>query len=111
MLVSVNELNAGDEIVVSFADADNASAVPDTVDYRVDCLSTNTVIKDWMPIAPGAQVTIVLDENDTRIFNAFEKREFRRVTISANRLDGLTRQTEEYGFYCRPMLGLDGATI
>ncbi len=67
---------------VSFLDKTGAAAMPSTVAYRIDCLSTGTSVRATTSVTPGTTVEIVLSAADNAILAnlPFERR---RVTVEA----------------------------
>lgn len=105
------EGDAGDTLAVSFwtedADGNRVAAVPTTVEYRVDCLTTGGEVRDWTAVTPAAQaVTIILTADDTAILNDDNLSEHRRVTVTANR--GLaTTKTQIYQFWVQNLAAFE----
>lgn len=58
--------------------ATKAASVPTTIRYRIDCLKTRTVIKDWTSVSAAANVTITISSSDNEIqddSNSFERKQ------------------------------------
>lgn len=64
-------------------DADNAPQVPVTLQYRIDCLTSGQVVRDWTAVVPAAAAEIVLTASDNAMRNAANRSEHRRVTVFA----------------------------
>lgn len=73
-----------------------AAATPTTVDYRVDDLTTDTVIKDWTTATPGTSVALTMDYAINKIqgssvtYVGYPKYQRRQLTVRAD--SGLSTQ-------------------
>ncbi len=71
-------------IYVKFYDKDGVNQAPATVSYRIDCLTTGAEIKDNTAISPSLELEIQIDPADNEIQDNANKREHRRVTVTAS---------------------------
>lgn len=70
-------------LTVSFKDKDRVLATPVSVTYRVDCITTGTVIRAITALTPASSIEIALTPDDNRIIADANQRELRRVTVKA----------------------------
>lgn len=71
-------------LTAEFKDKNDDDAVPTSISYRIDCLTTGTAIKGATPVTPpAASVEIVLSSDDNRIITDTNKYERRIVTVTA----------------------------
>jgi hypothetical protein len=64
--------------------SDASAAMPDDVEYRVECLTTGRTLKDWTAITAAASVEIeILSSYNTLVSqsNAYERK---RLVVSSN---------------------------
>ncbi len=81
-----------------FLDKNGDPAVPNTITYRVDCLTTGTAIRASTPISsPASTIEITLDSADTRIVTSTNPYEERVVTVEAS-YGGTDEVNEEFRF-------------
>ena len=70
--------------------ATKAATTPTTVQYRLDCLSTCTVIADWTTATPGTSVSIPVTGPQNEIISDSNEREVKQLTVMAD--EGLVTQ-------------------
>ncbi|RLJ20799.1 hypothetical protein DJ031_04625 [bacterium endosymbiont of Escarpia laminata] len=88
-------------LTVSFFDKDGLPATPATVDYKIICLTTGTVINatgSITPTGPVEEIEITAAEN--AIVNAINTREHRRVIVTAG-YGAAKDHVEAYDYYVR----------
>lgn len=95
----INERSTG-YLTVAFFDKTNAPAVPASVSYRIDCLTTGTAILAETALTPAASVEITLTPAQNAIVNAANASETRRVTIKAT-YAGAEADNREYDYQVR----------
>ncbi len=61
-----------------------ASEVPTTVKYRVDCLTTGKELTDWTTVTPAASVTISITATENAIQSQWNKSERKQITVARN---------------------------
>jgi len=71
-------------LTVEMLDKNGAPALPDSVSYQIDCLSTKQLVRLLTPLTPAAQIEITLTPNDTAILLQGNRSERKRVTVVAN---------------------------
>ena len=76
-----------------YRDANDAADTPTTIDYRIDDLTTNTVITNWTSATPGVSVNITVTPTENRMISNRNKWERRQVTVSADK--GLSTETRD----------------
>lgn len=76
-----------------FRDSSDAADTSTTVDYRIDDLTTNTVIAGWTSATPGTSVAITITPTQNRMINNGNKWERRQITVSSDR--GLSTETRD----------------
>lgn len=79
---TVNERTTS-RLTVAFADADGEPAVPATVTYRVDCLTTGEEVVADTALTPAASLALDLGASVQAMRGPGNRREVRRVTVSA----------------------------
>ena len=108
--MSVTTVNEGTSswLTVSFKDKAGALAAPVAVNYRIDCLTTDTMVRDWTPVGtPLSVVEIALTSDDNDIITPANPVETRRVTIEAIYGIGDTdKATSEYDYVVRNLTGI-----
>lgn len=80
-------------VTVYFRDSSDAADTPTTVDYRIDCLSTKTILADWTSATPGTSVVITVTPTQNKIVNHTNAWERRQITVSSDR--GLATETRD----------------
>ena len=77
---------------VYFRDGD-ASTVPTTARYRIDCHTTGKKLRDWTDLTPAASIEITITPDDNDIVSSSRREERRQITVETNTdLDTQTRQ-------------------
>ena len=66
---------------VKFYDVDNALFIPSAVQYRIDCLTTGSEVRDWTTVTPASTVTIAATGDDNQIYNETSTREVRQMVV------------------------------
>ncbi len=79
---------------VSFYSADDLPVTPDAVRYRIDCLTTQKVVRDWTTVTPAQSVRIVIRSDDMRIIDDQNVSEDKQLVVEASGADGTTREVE-----------------
>jgi len=82
ILQTVNEETSA-YLTVEFYDKTGTLALPASVEYRVDCVTTGTAIRAATAIVPATSVEVALDTDDTRIVTQTNPFEERCVTVVA----------------------------
>jgi hypothetical protein len=72
------------------------ASAPTTVHYRIDCLTTGTVLVDWTSVSPSASVSLTVSVAANAINQEANWREKRQVTVKAD--DALS--TQYLGTHC-----------
>ena len=83
MLDMVNEGSTA-YLGVEFLDKNNDPDEPNTISYRIDCLSSGTEIRADTSVTPAESVEIKLTPTDHVIVNPAKPHEKRLVTITAS---------------------------
>lgn len=72
-------------LTVTFKDKAGEQAIPDSINYRVDCLTNNKEIRGDTEITPpAAEVEIHLTPADNAIIDQANKTEAKLVTVKAS---------------------------
>ncbi len=96
----VNE-NSTRYLDVTFRDENNALAAPNSVQYRVDCITTGTAVKALTTVnAPSSSLRITLTKAETAIITDTNNQELKRVSIIAEYGAG-DEENDEYDFYVK----------
>ena len=69
-------------LTVTFRDKDGALAVPSTISYKIDCLTTGTAILASTSVSAASSIDITLTPTNNTIVTATNSREVRRVTVT-----------------------------
>ncbi len=67
-----------------------ASEVPTTASYRLDCLTTGKELKDWTALTPAASIAIAIKATENALQNQSNKNEKKQITVARNP-DGATQ--------------------
>lgn len=95
----VNENNSA-YLDITFKDENDALAAPNSVIYRIDCVTTGTAIKDPTTVnTPGSSMRITLDKTHTAIIGT-NKQELKRVSVTAV-YGANDEENDEYDFYVK----------
>jgi len=70
-------------LTVVCLDKDGSPETPSSAEYRADCVTTSTQIKDWTATTPGAAMEITLDKTINVIQTATNEYEKKRITFKA----------------------------
>ncbi|MBI1397054.1 MAG: hypothetical protein GC151_13845 [Betaproteobacteria bacterium] len=89
----INEASSG-YLTASFYDKAGALAVPSTVSYRVDCITTGTAVRSATSLTAASQVEIHLTSDDNAIQVSSNSVERKRVTVTATYGSGDQVQAE-----------------
>lgn len=91
----VNEGTTG-YLTVQFFDKAGSLAAPSSVSYRIDCLTTGTVVVDDTSVTAGTSVEIQLTAANNAILGG-RARERRRVTVTGT-YAGSQAVTHQYDY-------------
>jgi len=82
----VPTLNEGSRCFVKakFYDKNEAPQIASSLQYRVDCETTQTAILDWTTLTPAAVVEVQIDATLNTIINSNNVVERKVVTFKAN---------------------------
>lgn len=80
----------------SFTDRNGLAAAPDALQYRIDCLTSQTEILDWTTITAAQEGEIAITANQNRVINQLNPEELRQVTVKATGADGPVLETVTY---------------
>lgn len=98
---SINEKSSG-YLEVALFDRAGAPAVPSSVTYRIDCLTSGDLVRTWTAATPAAVVQITLTPTDNAMRRESSATEKRRVTLVASYGAGLEDQmTSEFDYQVR----------
>lgn len=70
-------------LTVGFFDADDTPAVPQSVEYRIDCVETGEQIRDWVSLSPAPEISISLTAEDNASMQTGRSVEQHEVTVRA----------------------------
>lgn len=94
----VNEGTTG-YLTVSFYDKAGSLAAPSSITYRIDCLTTQTVVVDDTSVSAASSVEIQLTAANNAILGG-RPRERRRVTVTGS-YSGSQAVTHQYDYEVR----------
>ena len=80
-------------LTVSFFDPDGDPEAPDSVSYRVDCLTTGNAIRAETSVSPASEIEIVMEASDNAIQDQTNDVERRLVTVVATDSEGRTQKS------------------
>ena len=91
----VNEANSFN--ATSYYRSSGAASAPTTAAYRIDDLTTGTVIADWTSLTPAVSISIPITSNNNRIIDRSNANEKRLLTVAADKdTTTETRDSIEY---------------
>jgi hypothetical protein len=64
--------------------ASGAASTPTNVYYRLDCLSTDTVLADWTSVSAAANVSISITAEHNAIQSQCNRREVKQLLVAAD---------------------------
>lgn len=73
--------------------ATQAASAPTNIRYRIDCLTTGTVLADWTSTSAASSVSISVTGTHNAIQSQCNAKEIKQLTISADH--GLSTQVRE----------------
>lgn len=68
-------------------------SAPTSARYRIDCLTTGVVVRDWTNLSAASSITISVTASDNKIQSDLNTRENKMLTVQANA--GLSTQYNE----------------
>jgi len=71
-------------IATAFFREGEASEVPTTAQYRLDCLTTGTELKDWTILTPAASIAIAITATENALQSQSNRLEKKQITVSRN---------------------------
>lgn len=74
---------------VTFIDANGDKRAPVSARYRVDCLTTDVVVRDWTSIDPAVVVTLTFNQVDNEI-QGYQDWEKKQCVVEATDINGNT---------------------
>ena len=83
---------------VRFQDKAGKPALPSTVVYRIDCMTTGQPVLPQTAAAPAADLEVVIAANENRILTPSNAAEKRRVTVVATYGSSADQVTAEYDY-------------
>ena len=92
-------------LTVSFLDKAGAPAIPASVTYRIDCLTTNTAILADTALTPAASIEITLTPAQNAIINQANALEAKRVTVKAT-YGASDALNDEYDYLVKNLSGV-----
>ncbi len=100
--MSVDVVNEGTskKLAIDFFDEAGLPVAPATLTYRIDCVTSGTVIRVDTSVTPAASAIINITPADTRVVSAANRSERRRVTVVAGFGAG-DALTSEYEYHVK----------
>jgi len=102
---SIKEGSYGHVFTASFFDVDDAGLVPNSITYRVDCLTNGQEIVADTAVAAAASVEIKSVASWANIIDTNNATELRRLSVTG--VGGDWKETAEFLFRVRQMKRLD----
>ena len=85
------------EIEASFFDSEGAAALPASIRYQIQCLTSGKLVRDWTSVTIGTTVSIIVTDEENDIQNDRNNREKKQIVVQATNADGLkTTNTLEW---------------
>lgn len=103
-ITSINERTTS-YATAAFFDKNSDAALPTTLVYRIDCITTDTEIRADTTITPGETVEVTIADEENRIINQNNITELRVVTFTAGYGAG-EQATEAYRYDVRNLHGI-----
>lgn len=94
---TVNE-NTAAWLAVSLKDKTGALAVPASTRYRIDCVTTGAVIRDWTAGPTTSSYELQIDADLNEMQSPTNNQELRRVTVEATYGAPGDRVTAEFDY-------------
>jgi hypothetical protein len=84
--VRVRNYNEGQSATLTFvfADEDDEVTEPTTARYRIDCLTTGRVVRDWTTLTVATSVEVAITPDDTAILVNRNPSERKQVVVQSN---------------------------
>ena len=81
----VREYSEEDGFVLTFKFFDDGvAATPDTIRYRIECLTTRRTVRDWTTVSPAHEIQIVVTPDDNAILNQRSIEERKQLIVQSN---------------------------
>ena len=68
-------------VTAKFYDTNDLLFTPASADYRIDCLTSGSAIREWTSLTPATSVTIAVTGDDNRIVDSRHSRETRQLVV------------------------------
>lgn len=83
-------------VTVRWVDPDGNSVIPSTVRWRIDCLTTGTMVVNWISVASPSSTTVIeISALYNTIITDGNLAEIKEITVQANQ--GLATQINSKG--------------
>jgi hypothetical protein len=83
---------------VTLKDKTGALAIPTATRYRIDCMTTGAIIKDWTVGPASSAFELALSATDNVMQSENNAQEQRRVTVEASYGSAADKATDEFDF-------------
>ena len=82
----VPEYNEGQSFTANFKFFDSAwvASSPTTIRYRIDCLTSGSVVKDWTTVTAAQSVDIAVSSADNAVQNSNNRIERKQMVVQSN---------------------------
>jgi hypothetical protein len=92
----VRKRNEGQSATVTivFRDDDGVATTPGTLRYRIDCLTTGRMVRDWTTLTPASSVDIPITPADNAIKSSRNATERKQLVVQTEY--GTDDQAVEY---------------
>ena len=71
----------------------SAAAIPTTIHWRIDCLTTGRTVADWTSVSAASDFTIAVTGTHNAILNDCNSQETKQITVETDK--GLATQYRE----------------
>lgn len=69
---------------IAYFRSGKSSATPSTAKYRIDCLTSGTILQDWTTLTPATSVNISVTSTHNAIQHGSNRIEKKQLTIAAD---------------------------
>ena len=90
-------VEGGGFTAIAYSRDGTAANTPTTAQYRIDCLTSGQIIKNWTSLTPAAAMNIIITGSDNALKDQSNDYEMRQVTVEED--SDLDTQTRVSGIY------------
>lgn len=85
-MARTRKYNEGQSFTATFKffDEDFLASTPSTARYRIDCLTTGGVVRDWVVLAVSQAIDIAVTPSDNQIIDSSNPNETKQMVVQSN---------------------------